>query len=97
MSYYDEEPVAAVDPALSFEDPAADYAYAEAMDDELLASEEEMLANPAPYEAEVAADPAAAEAGLEESGVISAEAENEFNADVAADERIEPVITGQDD
>jgi hypothetical protein len=73
--------------------PEADLEYAEEMDDELVSEQEEDLANPAPFEAEIAENPEAAYEALEyNENVIEPTSESNFvddyNAEIGTDEAI---------
>jgi|HubBroStandDraft_6_1064221.scaffolds.fasta_scaffold407330_2 hypothetical protein len=78
-------------------DPGFEYEYAENVDQELMAEEEMMLANPAPFEEQVAENPLAAEEGLEESGFMSYDNQQDFDADFRSEERTDSAITDLND
>ena len=75
----------------------SDYAYAQSMDNEMLAEEERMLADPAPYEATVAENPLAAEEGLLASERMESYNQQYFDETFNSEERTDEAITGFDD
>lgn len=76
-------------------DISAEYEEAEGLDNELLSEEDAMLADPAPYEAEVASEnPAVAAEALDANVALEDDTQANFDDDLASEEGVDAAITG---